>query len=197
MLDLSGHLLSPAILIPKGEDVHVFDFTTEEGRAVIPLGNYSIGRYNEDREGMYDTELFSGTRFIHMGIDIGAPVNSEVFSCMEGVIYSATALPKAGDYGHAIITKHEVGGKPLWILYGHLSSDSLCLVRVGQRVSSGEVIGWLGNKSENGGWNPHLHIQLSLTEPIGGDMPGAVSTTQRKEALNTYPDPQLILGKLY
>lgn len=197
MLDFTDHKVSPAINIPAGEDVYVFDFTTEEGRAKIPQGQYSIGRYDENRKGLYETALFAGTRFIHMGIDIGAPINTEVYSCLDGEIFSATVLPEAGDYGHAIITKHEINGAPLWIIYGHLSSASLGLIQVGQKVTSGEVIGWLGDKSENGGWEPHLHIQLSLEEPISGDIPGVVRPDEREAALVTYPDPRALLGDIY
>ncbi|MBT3772227.1 MAG: peptidoglycan DD-metalloendopeptidase family protein [Euryarchaeota archaeon] len=197
MLDFTGHKVSPAINIPAGEDIHVFDFTTEEGRKVIPSGIYSIGKYDENRKGLYEAALFAGTRYIHMGIDIGAPINTEVLSCLDGEIYSATILADAGDYGHAIITKHEVNEVPIWILYGHLSSDSLCNIQVGQKVSSGEVIGWLGGKTENGGWEPHLHIQISLEEPLGGDIPGVVALNERKSALQKYPDPRCLLGDLY
>ena len=58
-------------------------------------------------------------------------------------------------------------------------------------------MGTLGDKSENGGWNPHLHFQLSLVAPEVPDIPGVVSENDRKQALQIYPDPQLILGSLY
>ena len=34
---------------------------------------FTIGRYDEDRKGMYTQELFAGERTIHVGLDIGAP----------------------------------------------------------------------------------------------------------------------------
>ena len=47
----------------------------------------------------------------------------------------------------------------------------------------------LGNNQENGGWEPHLHFQLSLIEPLTHDLPGVVSSEDRKQALLDYPDP--------
>ena len=41
---------------------------------------YDIGRYDENRPGVYNTKLFEGTRTLHVGIDIGAPVNTPCMS---------------------------------------------------------------------------------------------------------------------
>ena len=60
-----------------------------------------------------------------------------------------------------------------------------------------EVIAWIGDRHENGGWNPHLHFQLSLVRPEVADLPGAVSDADRAHALTLYPDPRLVLGSLY
>jgi hypothetical protein len=55
----------------------------------------------------------------------------------------------------------------------------------------------MGDKDENGGWDPHLHFQLSLIEPETHDMPGVVSPEDREQALRDYPDPRLVLGPIY
>ena len=39
----------------------------------------------------------------------------------------------------------------------------------GQRVRPGEVIGWLGDASVNGGWPPHLHLQVMALDPLHDD----------------------------
>ena len=61
----------------------------------------------------------------------------------------------------------------------------------------GSILGWLGDRTENGGWNPHVHFQLSLVEPITHDLPGVVSAVDRDWARKNYPDPRLVLGPLY
>ena len=55
----------------------------------------------------------------------------------------------------------------------------------------------MGAHDENGGWEPHLHFQLSYQEPETHDMPGVVAPSDRDEALQIYPDPRLVLGALY
>ena len=85
----------------------------------------------------------------------------------------------------------------LWALYGHLSDESIERMRVGKKISRGEVIAWFGDYHENGGWEPHLHFQLSLVEPTTHDLPGVVSPLEREQALRDYPDPRLVLGPLY
>ena len=105
--------------------------------------------------------------------------------------------PSEGDYGHVVVTKHEVQGTPLWALYGHLSSGSILGKRKGQKINRGEIVGWIGGKEENGGWEPHLHFQLSWSDPMTHDMPGVVDPKDRSDALAKYPDPRIVLGPIY
>ena len=93
--------------------------------------------------------------------------------------------------------EHEFNGTKLWALYGHLSSESLETFKIGDIVEKGQLIGWLGDKNENGGWEPHVHFQLSLEEPLNCDLPGVVTPDERDLALEKYPDPRLVLGPLY
>ena len=55
----------------------------------------------------------------------------------------------------------------------------------------------MGHEDENGGWPPHVHVQLSWNEPVNGDLPGVVRPENRLAALESYPDPRLICGPLY
>ena len=82
-------------------------------------------------------------------------------------------------------------------MYGHLDAASIGGKIVGQRVVAGEVVAWFGSFEENGGWEPHLHFQLSLIEPETHDMPGVVAPGDREQALKDYPDPRHVLGPIY
>ena len=158
---------------------------------------YDIGRYDELRPGMYSTDLFAGSRFLHVGIDIGAPVGTPCMAFANGEISHFGYNPADGDYGNVVITRHLLDGVPLWALYGHLDAKSIEGKAVGQKVNVGEVICWMGDKHENGGWEPHLHFQLSLVEPETHDLPGVVAPEDRDNALAIYPDPRNVLGPLY
>lgn len=156
----------------------------------------TVGRYDEDRS-IYTAALFSGGRSVHMGIDIGAPAGTPVFAFERGAVSCQGINDAEGDYGPTIITQHLVRGRDLWVLHGHLSAESLELRRPGDLIEPGEILGWLGTPEVNGGWPPHVHIQLSVERPLTHDMPGAVSPAQRAQALVCYPDPRTILGPLY
>jgi murein DD-endopeptidase MepM/ murein hydrolase activator NlpD len=157
---------------------------------------YSIGRYNEVRN-IYSQPLFGGERNIHMGIDLGAPAGTPVFSFAPCRIYSLGTNTGDGNYGPTLITEQIVNGEKFWALYGHLSASSILGKQPGQSLQEGSVIGWLGETSENGGWPPHVHFQLSRKQPDGFDMPGAISAANRTQSLHDYPDPRTVLGPLY
>jgi murein DD-endopeptidase MepM/ murein hydrolase activator NlpD len=203
----TGMLFHPIVKLPT--QYWVFDFTKGvESDWQCPL-DYQIGRYDEHRPGMYTTEIFSGERDLHVGLDIGAPVDTEVFCFADGMVFSKGVNPEAGSYGPTIITQHElqlpisVGSNELtelckfWVLHGHLSTKSLDMVEVGDTVSRGQLIATIGDEHENGGWPPHIHIQISLAEPVDNDLPGVVKLSERAEALETYLDPRLIVGQIY
>lgn len=158
---------------------------------------WSIGRYDELRPGLYTSALFQGARYLHVGVDLGGPTGAAVHAFAPGVVLHQGYLPAKGDYGHVVVTEHEVEGEGLWALHGHLSAASLALHKPGDRVRAGEVIGWLGAHGENGGWPPHVHFQLSVERPLSHDMPGAVDPADRERMLRLYPDPRRVLGALW
>ena len=162
---------------------------------------YTVGRYDEDRRGMYTQDLFGGERTIHVGLDIGGPAQTPIFAFEDGRIHSFADNDEDGSYGPTIITEHsiEIDGRQqtIWVLYGHLSRESLNGLAEGTPITKGDAIGKMGEEHENGGWPPHVHIQLSLIEPTEPDLQGVVSPEHRDDALKRYPDPRNILGLLY
>ena len=193
MIDWSAYDYHPVVHLPM--DYTVLDLT--DGSWESPETEFSIGKYDEVRPNLYNTELFGGERNVHMGIDIGGPVGTPCMGFMDGEISHFGYNPAAGDYGNVVITKHDIGGVPVWALYGHLDAASIEDKRVGKVVESGDVIAWFGAFEENGGWEPHLHFQLSLVEPETHDMPGVVAPGEREYSLEIYPDPRNVLGPLY
>ena len=193
MIDWRSSHYHPVVHLP--DEYEVRDFTT--GDYSPSKYEFDIGRYDELRPGMYSTELFGGNRFLHVGIDIGGPIGTPCMAFMDGEISHFGYNPEEGDYGYVVITKHDIGGVPVWALYGHLDAASIEDKKVGQKIASGEVIAWFGAFEENGGWEPHLHFQLSLVEPETHDLPGVVSPEDRDWALRDFPDPRLVLGPLY
>jgi murein DD-endopeptidase MepM/ murein hydrolase activator NlpD len=212
-----------------------------------------IGRYDEDRIGLYTSDLFrsnekshatvSGTvlnhttgstttrdhntceyRSVHVGIDlsIGGRVGTPVYAFTDGHIHSVGYNPELGDYGNVIVVHHywyrnttlkyknqntnhtaPSATNPekviLYALYGHLSDRSIKYKQTNDTIRRGQIIGYIGNVYENGGWyTPHLHFQLSTLPPdMPHDMPGAICYQDRIPLLYQYFDPRYVLGTLH
>lgn len=119
--------------------------------------NYSWGGFLEDRSNLWkDHYQKESGAFVHLGVDYNVPVKTEV------------ALIKPGRVVDVFIDKDQYGGwggRITWDLqdgtfltYGHLMHD--IKVSKGQFCKSGEIVGKVGFPNENGGWYPHLHVQL-------------------------------------
>jgi murein DD-endopeptidase MepM/ murein hydrolase activator NlpD len=126
---------------------------------------YSVGRYDENRVGMYVSEMFgdqensidgyAGARTLHMGIDLGGPVGTKVHAFTDGTIHSIGYNPNHGDYGNVVVVEHVVpppNDRKVWALYGHLDGKTIQGKEAGQKVRKGQVLGRLGDIHENGGW---------------------------------------------
>ena len=193
MINWEGLSFHPVVDLP--DKYKVLDLT--RGAWDSGSSEYSIGRYDEYRPNVYTTDLFEGVRNIHVGIDIGGPIGTPCMAFMDGKIHKFGYNSEAGDYGNVVITEHEISGKKIWSLYGHLDSQSITSKVEGQLIEKGEIIGYFGDETVNGGWEPHLHFQLSTVEPETHDLPGVVSIDEREIALKRYPDPRLVLGPIY
>ena len=194
-IDFAKFNFQPVIDLP--DKYEVFDFESSGEPFWNATSPYGIGRYNEKRA-IYTTELFrDGGRCVHVGLDIGAPVGTPCRAFYDGTILYQGYNAAAGDYGYTIITQHLLQDVELFALWGHLSNSSMALRKPGEAFRAGDVIGYLGDRHENGRWNPHLHFQLSYERPTTHDMPGVVSEAERARALEIYPDPRLVLGQLY
>ena len=180
------------------EEYEVFDFSKGYDAQRTLKFPYGIGKYNEYRPSMYLGEQFlEDQRTVHMGIDVAAPVGTAVKAFYDGFIFALGNNDLPWDYGPTIITEHRWLNQRIFALHGHLSKCSLDMWNVGDSIVKGSVVGRIGAKEENGGWNPHLHFQLSFMEPEGFDLPGVVSLKSRDWAQRAFPDPRLVLGPLY
>ena len=122
--------------------------------------------------------------------------NTPIYAPLTGCIHSFKNNDNPFDYGPTIILEHELDDEAhFYTLYGHLSLFSLNNLKVGRIIEPGQLVGYIGEKAENGGWSPHLHFQLICNmDNMEGDYPGVASKTDALTMLHKCPDPQLILG---
>jgi murein DD-endopeptidase MepM/ murein hydrolase activator NlpD len=89
-----------------------------------------------------------GTQKLHTGVDLGVGYGTPIAAAEDGVVILAGPY---GGYGNAVVVDH---GGGLSTLYAHQSSIA---VGSGQRVSRGEVIGYVGCTGYCTG--AHLHFE--------------------------------------
>lgn len=132
----------------------------EAGNAVLawPLKNVILTQYFGDtafaRSGAYNGKG-------HNGIDLGASPGTPIMSSLSGTVTgtgNTDLVAGCYSYGKWVLIAHDNG---LSTLYAHLS---LIKVEKGQRVSTGEVIGYSGNTGYTTG--PHLHFGVYASQGV-------------------------------
>jgi len=94
---------------------------------------------------------FTGESKMHHGVDIAAPMGAPIRAAANGTVVRAGA---ADDYGNYVEIAHGFG---VVTRYAHAQK---ILVRVGTRVSKGDLIGLVGATGRTTG--PHLHYEVEV-----------------------------------
>jgi len=92
---------------------------------------------------------FDGADDFHSGLDIAADRGTPIRATADGKVESAGYN---GNYGNSILVDHGYG---IGTRFGHLSR---VIVRNGQEVRRGEVIGYVGSTGR--ATSPHLHYEI-------------------------------------
>lgn len=100
----------------------------------------------------------------HDGMDIKAEVNTPTFSMYDGEVSSIRNSFSAGQYlygsyGNYIVIKSVINNNTVFMKYNHLNE---VLVKVGDKVKAGQIIGMNGNTGNAAakGVTPHIHLQV-------------------------------------
>ncbi|MDD9798733.1 MAG: M23 family metallopeptidase [Alphaproteobacteria bacterium] len=93
-----------------------------------------------------------GYTSLHRGVDFAARRGTPIYAAGDGII---TALGREGDWGRRIRIEH---GQNYKTLYAHLRNFASGL-KVGDRVTQGQIIGHVGSSGLATG--PHLHYEIT------------------------------------
>jgi murein DD-endopeptidase MepM/ murein hydrolase activator NlpD len=93
-----------------------------------------------------------GGRRNHAGIDLASPTGTPVYATADGLVSKAEAF---SSYGNYIAIEH---GGEMQTRYAHLSGYA---VSAGQRVTKGQLIGYVGSTGRSTG--PHLHYEVRVS----------------------------------
>ncbi|MBO3760600.1 peptidoglycan DD-metalloendopeptidase family protein [Ciceribacter sp. L1K22] len=114
----------------------------------LPFANPAPGKPITSRFGNR-IDPFFGRLAMHAGIDFSATTGSDVKSTGAGVVITAS---RSGGYGNMVEIDH---GDGITTRFGHLSR---ILVKVGDEVAAGDLIGLAGSTGRSTG--PHIHYEV-------------------------------------
>ena len=98
----------------------------------------------------FRSDPFTGARRMHAGLDMAGDIGLKVYATGDGVV--TTAKMSLYGYGREVEINHGFGYASR---YGHLSK---ILVKKGEQVKRGQLIGELGSSGRSTG--PHLHYEV-------------------------------------
>ena len=160
-----------------------------------------IGRYGEPR--LVNTSAafrngphrHSDRRTVHIGLDLYLSPGTAIQAPYEALVQSVEYRGESLDYGGLVVLRH-VTPEGDWFstLYGHLSRKSLEHLEPGQRLARGAPFATIGDVTENGGWAPHLHLQLLLDPGLTGrEWPGVADPDDLAFWEALCPNPAVLL----
>ncbi len=136
------------------------------GKGILhwPLQSVYVTQYFGDTEFAKTTNAYNGKG--HNGVDFRASAGTNVLAALDGTVEgigNTDAVPGCYSYGKWVLIRHDNG---LSTLYAHLSLQK---VVAGQRVKTGEVIGYSGYTGyvvPAGPSGAHLHFGVYATQGV-------------------------------
>ena len=99
----------------------------------------------------------------HNAIDYAAPAGTKIYSISDGVVTNVVNWCTVGDtgcgggFGNRVYVLYQTGdGHNYYVIYAHMSSTAN--ITVGQTISAGTLIGYVGNTGYSTG--NHLHLEV-------------------------------------
>ena len=116
--------------------------------AIQPLSNKDLSRMASGFG--YRIDPIYKTRKFHAGMDFSAKTGTPIYATGDGKVFKVSKSKRG--YGNHVVIDHGYGYKTL---YAHMSKTA---VKRNQKVSRGDVIGFVGNTGKSVA--PHLHYEV-------------------------------------
>ena len=140
----------------------------------------------EDRSHMWRGSYLRPGQALHLGIDYTVPEGSAVHLPCNCSLHSAIHDPDQnfGWGGKAIfLVRPET-----FVIFGHI--DLIGLHRPGEQYHAGDLIGRVAPPARNGGWDPHLHLQM-VGPGLNPDILDGYTAPYEHVRLD-FPDPMVL-----
>ena len=125
-----------------------------------------------------------------------APATTPICAPLDSEVCVVKNLPTHLDYGGMVILQHAIpSGEHFYSLYGHLNPDVCNTLQVGQKIAAGQIFSTLGTTEQNGGWAPHLHLQLAMSlDGLESGWPGVADPDELPFWNAMCPNPAVLLN---
>ncbi|MEE9333257.1 MAG: aminotransferase class III-fold pyridoxal phosphate-dependent enzyme [Granulosicoccaceae bacterium] len=172
------------------------------GEHLQPESGVWLGYYNEPRLIYTDSAFREGhwksgnRRTVHLGVDVFAPATTEIRTPLDAVVSVVKNQAAHLDYGGMVVLQHITpSGDHFYSLYGHLDPAVCETLHQGKTLKAGEVFAVLGAPEQNGGWTPHLHLQLAMgIAGLDTNWPGVADPDEREFWNAMCPNPAALLN---
>lgn len=153
--------------------------------------DYSSGGYLENRTKLLIHTYLNGRTAIHLGIDYNVPSATRVYTPWDGEIIKITNDKDTnGGWGGRIDLYNKE--YEYYFIIAHLSPITYLTTSLGVLQRQGEFIGLVGDHKENGGWFPHVHLQIVTPREYDTNMEIDGYSDRRPDLWSKYPNPNWI-----
>ena len=149
----------------------------------------SEGGWMEDRNHMWRGSYLLPGAGTHLGLDFTVPAGTPVCLPCDMVLHSATHDPDQsfGWGGKAIFRIRD-----MYVIFGHI--DLIGLHVPGEPYRKGDRIGTIAPSDRNGGWDPHLHLQI-VGPGLNPDIVDGYTALYEHVRLD-FPEPSIALNSI-
>lgn len=160
-----------------------------------------VGRWGEERSvyagDLFRSRLIDGARRVcHLGLDLFLPACAPVYTPIDATVRSVEIEENPLGYGCLVTLAHAPeDGVAFVSLWGHLAHEAVGRLKPGDRLEAGALVGLMGPPEENGGWAPHLHLQISADPRLDAtDILGVGEKAYLDVWAELFPDASLFAG---
>ena len=153
-LDNKFDILKKQLYVQSKSFDQIIELTKDKNKmlssipAIQPLSNKDLSRMASGFG--YRIDPIYKTRKFHAGMDFSAKTGTPIYATGDGKVFKVSKSKRG--YGNHVVIDHGYGYKTL---YAHMSKTA---VKRNQRLSRGDVIGFVGNTGKSVA--PHLHYEV-------------------------------------
>ena len=153
-LDNKFDILKKQLYVQSKSFDQIIELTKDKNKmlssipAIQPLSNKDLSRMASGFG--YRIDPIYKTRKFHAGMDFSAKTGTPIYATGDGKVFKVSKSKRG--YGNHVVIDHGFGYKTL---YAHMSKTA---VKRNQKVSRGDIIGFVGNTGKSVA--PHLHYEV-------------------------------------